>query len=260
MTEKKIPNRQLSTIVDDIKVALRHDTKNALRLGDLLREMKASPEVKHGDWGPLLKNHFDLPESTARNYIKASEYNEAKSATVANLDLAPSVLYALARGDASFMEAEEHILKAAETGRVDMDRACEIHRALVLEQEPELDPESPEDEADDDGGADTIADDLEQFLEAKAKREAEEEAEADAILDEPPPALPPPEPPAPSPKEASSLSAFEQGVELLRGVMTQPAAKFTATYFSSADMASVADFLKQVAEKKIAAIKERKAA
>jgi hypothetical protein len=58
------------------------------------------------------------------------------------------------------------------------------------------------------------------------------------------------EPPAPSPEEASALSQFEEGVELLRKIVTHPAAKFAVTYISSADLASVADFLKQVAEKK----------
>jgi hypothetical protein len=251
MTGQKIAERQLSAIVADIKVALRHDTKNAIHVGDLLREMKASPEVKHGDWLPLLKSHFDSSESTARNYIKAAEYNEAKSATVADLNLAPSVLYELARGNTFATEVEERILKAAETERVDMDRALEIDDAWLSEQEPEPKPEpepDPESEADDDGAdADEVDDELEKIK--------EEEAEADAVLDGPSPDLPAPEPQAPSPKEASSLSSFEEGVELLRKVMTQPATKFTTTYIAPSVLESAADFLRQVA-----ATKEKKAA
>jgi hypothetical protein len=72
--------------------------------------------------------------------MKAAKY-AAKSATVADLKIAPAVLYALARGDQTFLEVEDRILKAAETERVDMDRAIEIHRAWVLEHpEPEPDP------------------------------------------------------------------------------------------------------------------------
>jgi Protein of unknown function (DUF3102) len=244
MSEQTIPNRQLSAIVDDIKVALRHDTKNAIRLGDLLREMKASPEVKHGDWGPLLKSNFDFSENTARNYMKASEYAETKNATVAVLNLAPSVLYALARGEFD-PEVERRILEAAATERVDIDRTEEIENDWFAEEVEkadeaerkakaddagdvgDADDEDASDEADDggtdatdddpDNDADTVGDDLEKWeaeREAKAKREAEEKAEAEALLDGPPPALPPPEPPAPSPKEASALSQFEEGVEL----------------------------------------------
>jgi hypothetical protein len=61
-----------------------------------------------------------------------------------------------------------------------------------------------------------------------------------------------PEPAKPEPvaTDMASLSKFEEGVEMLRKIMTQPAAKFAVTYISTADLASVADFLKLVAEKK----------
>jgi hypothetical protein len=72
---KKILKRSLSAIVDDIKVALRHVTKNAIYVGDLLREMKASPEVKHGDWLPLLKTHRRARRATTSRRASITKRN-----------------------------------------------------------------------------------------------------------------------------------------------------------------------------------------
>ena len=87
----------------------------------------------------------------------------------------------------------------------------------------------------------------------EAEAAAAEQAEAEAILDGSPPDVPPPSPePQTLPREESMLTSFEQGVELLRGVMTKPVAKFTATYFTSTDLANITDFLRQVAASKTA--------
>jgi hypothetical protein len=182
--------RDLSAILEDIDSVLRSDTANVIRIGNLLIEAKK--QVKHGEWLPLLKKRFDFPESTARNYMKAAKYAASKSATVADLKIAPALLYALASGDQTFLEVEDRILKAAETERVDMDRAFEIHRAWVLERpEPEPDPNRwLELTADEAAAREAEAARLQverARLEAEARAKARREAAAQAAQAEPEP-------------------------------------------------------------------------
>lgn len=143
--------RDLSALLADIDKVLQSDTANVIRVGYLLIEAKK--QVAHGEWLPLLKSRFDFSERSARNYIAAAKYDKAKSATIADLKIAPSVLYALANGDWMYgEEVEARILKAAQTERIDADRACEIHSAWSVEQEAESQSRwsesSGEDEAD----------------------------------------------------------------------------------------------------------------
>ena len=128
----KKPKRDLSLILDDIDAVLKSDTANIIRIGTLLIEAKAL--VDHGKWLPLLKQRFDFSERTARNYISAAKYAAEKSAPIADLKLSPSVLYALAGRQSIYLEVEDRILKAAETDRVDGDRAHEILQTLYEEE------------------------------------------------------------------------------------------------------------------------------
>jgi hypothetical protein len=200
-----------------------------------------------------------MHERTAQRYLKAAKF-AAKYDTVSYLSaegeetlaverLSPSAIYAISADDGSTYtkEAIAAILKARKTGAVDEDRAEEIAKSLLPPEEapsdtsepeamePSEEPEEPELEESE--GPDEVDD---------------EEKEAEEILDGPPPKVPPAAPPAPPPGEVAVLTKFEQGVALLKEVSTKPAAKFKATYLSAVDLEQVADFLKAVADTKMA--------
>jgi hypothetical protein len=179
----KKPKRELSVILDDIDAVLKSDTANIICVGKLLIEAKA--QVDHGQWLPLLEQRFDFSERTARNYIKAAKYANRKSATIADLKISPSVLYALAGGQSTYLEVEDRILKAAETERVDEERAHEIWKTwLEEEQQKEANPESESDPGNqprannqDYGDADNVIEpDPSRWTEQTPDQAAEEEA------------------------------------------------------------------------------------
>lgn len=186
-------SRKLSVILDDIDAVLKSDTANVINIGTLLIEAKA--QVEHGEWLPLLRKRFDFSERTARNYISAAKYAAEKSATIADLKLSPSVLYALAGRQSIYLEVEDRILKAAETERVDGDRAQEIWGAWVKEQEPrDTEPEpqpdpQPQPNNQERGGVDNVIEpDPGRWIEQTADQAAEEEArraEQEAAEDSP---------------------------------------------------------------------------
>jgi hypothetical protein len=136
-------------------------------------------------------------------------------------------------------DAFEVIFKEAEKQLVGSDRAYDIALSqLVSETEVEVEAElSAEAETQ-----------TQEQSEVEAAEKADERAEAESILDAPAPDLPAPtETAAPLPRDQFLISTFEQGVKLLRGVMTKPASKFGAVDVRAADLESIAGFLMQVA-------------
>jgi hypothetical protein len=82
----------LSGISDDIQGHSHNIVKEIYALGNQL--IAAREIVPHGKWGAYLDREFKWSESTARNWINVAE--NIDSATVADLDVAPAVLYAIA--------------------------------------------------------------------------------------------------------------------------------------------------------------------
>jgi hypothetical protein len=182
--------RDLSAIFDDIDRVLQSDTANSIRLGYLLLE--AHKQVDHGEWLPLLKKRFDFSERSARHYMAAAKYDRVtspklaelgiRSATVADLKIAPTVLYELASGRRDFYSEEDEatILKSAQTERVDADRAYEIHIAGIREQPSQWTESSGEEEAEAEplaASQNETKDDAGDQAEAEAEPEPEASAE-----------------------------------------------------------------------------------
>jgi hypothetical protein len=124
-------NRTLSIIADELHAALKHETDEIINIGGLLIEAKA--HLKHGKWLPWLRNEFSMSERSAQRYMKVHEF--AKSATVADFNLSPTVLYLLSADDywkgvgcerEVREEATAAVLKEAAKKRVGFDEAKNI--------------------------------------------------------------------------------------------------------------------------------------
>jgi hypothetical protein len=121
----KVPARRLATLKAVLGAILRRRTTDVISGGNVLIEIRHSPEIEHGQWLPYLSDNFDLSERTAQNWMSAAEYVASKSATVADLikkNAAPGVLYKLAAGEYD-AAVERRILKTACIRRVDLDSA-----------------------------------------------------------------------------------------------------------------------------------------
>jgi hypothetical protein len=218
----KTHKSRLSVLEGKLCTVLRRETTDIIEAGKLLLEIKS--ELNHGEWLPWLREHFDLSERTARNYMTVAEYVAGKSATVADfINLAPGILHDLAAG--AFTEQQEAaILAATHEGRIDEGRVGEI----CYEPDPPAPPpkEGPQDgDDDDDVGTPTTDDDIEK------------------ILGDPPPDVPPP---APITSPNVMLPVFEQAVGQLKLAMTKPALQFISTAHSDDDLEQVERFIHTV--------------
>jgi hypothetical protein len=174
----------------------------------------------------------DAQGAEGRFVIKAAEYDEAKCATVANLEmLSPSVLYKLAEGEYSEQEEAAILKETNDDLRIDVARANEICRALTPPPEPETEPESEPAEEPEEGTSDD---------------------DPDSILDGPPPELPPAEPATPV---DFLVPSFDQAVAKLKELSTKPSEKFLGTIHSASEIDAVIEFLMHVAH-----LKRKKAA
>jgi hypothetical protein len=122
----KVVARPLDVITREIGAALRSETVCVITSGTLLLEAKA--QVERGQWLPWLEKNFDLSERTAQNYMKAAEFAAQIRNDVADLNVSPTVLYALAVGNFE-PEVTANILKLGKKRRVDQNLAAAMVRA-----------------------------------------------------------------------------------------------------------------------------------
>jgi hypothetical protein len=130
-------NRTLAVIADELRIALKSETANIIRIGDLFVEAKR--KVKRGRWIPWLKQEFSMSDRTAQKYMKAAKF-VAKYELGSDLNLSPSALYLLSE-DASWRaftkEERERItaavLEAAASERIEQERAQEIIDQILEE-------------------------------------------------------------------------------------------------------------------------------
>jgi hypothetical protein len=103
--------------------ALKRSVEHAIAAGDLLIEAKA--QVPHGQWLPWLKEHCQIPERTARLYMRLAK-NKTEIGNVADLTV---------RGAAALLASPPDSLVAAmaDAAIEDLDIAayerCEAERA-----------------------------------------------------------------------------------------------------------------------------------
>jgi hypothetical protein len=243
----KTVRRELSAIANEIHVELKRDTAGTIKIGDLLAEAKK--QIKHGEWLPWIEENFSMSQATAQRYLQVHKFLKSRSLRdlEAAKNMSATALYELAatKRDAAYTaEAVQAIFdEAAEGKRIGHGRVQQI----AWEKEDKAAAAHADMEHDVEGGCLCPYCSSRTEVEAEEAEDAAEQAEAEAILDGSPPDVPPPSPEPPTPREESVLSSFEQGVDLLRRVMTKPAVKFTGTYLTSADIQNVADFLCQIA-------------
>ena len=84
---------------------------NIFEIGTRLLEVKS--KLRHGSFGPWLSCEFGWSERTARSMMSVAE--NFKSATVADLDIAPTALYMLA-SPSTPPEVREEIVERAKAG------------------------------------------------------------------------------------------------------------------------------------------------
>lgn len=221
---KRASNKPLDDWTTKLRAALHRETQNIVEIGEILR--KCREVAGHGAFLYWLRHNFDLSQSTAYNYMRASEYAErqAEFATVANL--APSVLYHLAAGQI-VKDVENKILEESRERRIDTERLSRI----FLEVERARTSCKPGDDVEED------AEDVEDAKDA-------EDAESAAILDGPPPAVPPPQNPLAPPDMITP--EFDRLIDGLKRLHTKPVAKFTKTAHSAEDLENIEHFIRDV--------------
>jgi Protein of unknown function (DUF3102) len=249
----KTKARDLTVIADEVRSRIE-TVGDIIAIGGLLLEAKL--QFRHGGFLPWVESEFDFSIRTAQNYMRAHKF-ATKNATVADLQLTPSALYALAEGQRYFSEETSRcrcveytadeialVLKEAAEQRVTGDRAVEIIEADRLRKADAAKTEAAEQEPKD-------SEAQQQEAEAAAAQAAEAEATLDAGSE-----LPPPEPSESqaSPLDKAILTTFEEAIASLRSVMTKHASDFRSSYFTAAQLQTIAGFLQQVAVAKGAAV------
>jgi hypothetical protein len=121
--------RDLATIGRELQAAVKHDTKNALKIGRLLVEAKN--KCDHGTWLAWLRENGSVSVRSAQEYMAAAEF-AAKYATVAHLKISRRAIYLLASGDYPTVVICK-ALKEAETRWINQDDVRTIiHREVTL--------------------------------------------------------------------------------------------------------------------------------
>jgi hypothetical protein len=263
----KKPARKLATIETDLAKAMKAEGANVIKIGKLLLEAKK--QLEHGDWLPWLEKNWDRSKRTAENYMAAGRL-AAKFATVANLKLRPTALYALGRmiEDPRLQETFDAVLAEAAEKWVDDARiveiAGEIDRAAEAEERRKAEEarkraeeqrrKAAEEETEDDRKAREAREKREraaaEIAEAKAVAAAKTEAAkaeanraaAEALLAGPAPNLPTPQ--AEPDKDAQALEKWiDDGMRFT----TKPLGPFVAALWSKPDnLAAVREFLGQL--------------
>jgi hypothetical protein len=59
---------------DKITAALKTSLQNAIRIGELITEVRS--ETKHGEWLPWIKEHMPFSDETARKYMKLHQHQD----------------------------------------------------------------------------------------------------------------------------------------------------------------------------------------
>jgi hypothetical protein len=236
--KRKTPRRPLSAITADVIVALKSETKNIIRLGELLAEAK--DQLDHGGWLNWLQNNFILSERTARNYLATFKLVKRLgiSATVSDLKINVSALYLLVEWHRYFSPDDiKLLLDTAKTKWITRDNLWDL---IGAERKARVETAKAEAEAKSEAAAEAGAE----------TKQAKAEAETAAILDGPPPELPHRSELLSSQREAFIHSALEEGVRMLLSLATQPSEKLAGANVGADDLELVANFLFQIATAK----------
>jgi hypothetical protein len=245
--------------------AFKREGQSPIAIGGILAAIRKqlaedSPSRSdHGQWLPWLRENFPhVSIRSVQNYLAAHDFSFKYPAVTQSL-LTSGGLYVLITIDRTGnSEAVEATLAEAKTQVVDTERVYEIVSMLRQQQQLEasqLEEDALTNEAEDEAAGPGEGCEAVQPSEAASDEdpppegspeddaeEADQDDEDDEPFPEPPPSL--------TPKHAALLTRFETAVKDLIGLAARPTSEFTATAIADLDMVIVANFLRQVAEKK----------
>jgi hypothetical protein len=255
---------KLLTITGELHAIFKHGTVDVVQVGRLLT--MAKKEVGHGEFLPWLERKFSLSEKSANRYMAAHKFMTTvaapllKSAKLADLRLRPSALYELAEMHSRGMVTEadiESVLKEAAENWIGSKRLEEILKSrhpvettpeATREAEPEIAGEPPGEVP----GEATTGEAIDTARSTEAAGEAN--GGAGGGTGEQPTETPPDTPPrpksAPSAKDEGNLKGFTANILNLKRLATGSAKKYLATAVQTADLETVADFVRAVADLK----------
>ena len=267
MTTKKMETvsaPKLVKITGELHAIFKRGTADVIQIGRLLRSAKK--EIGHGEFLPWLEKEFSLSEKSAQRFMAAHKFMTTvaapllKSDKLADLRVRPSALYELtemhSRGTVTQADIEA-VLKEAAKNWVGSKRLEEMLKSrhpvettpqATREAEPEVAGEAPGKVT----GEATTGEAIDTARSTEAAGEATGGAgdgKGEQTTETPPDTAPKPKS-APSAKDESNLRGFTANILNLKRLATGPAKKYVATAVQTADLETVADFVRAVADLK----------
>jgi hypothetical protein len=255
---------KLVKITGELHAIFKRGTEDVIQIGRLL--MSAKKEVGHGEFLPWLEKEFSLSEKSAQRFMAAHKFMTTvaapllKSDKLADLRVRPSALYELtemhSRGTVTQADIEA-VLKDAAKNWVGSKRLEEILKSrhpvettpqATREAEPEVAGEAPGEVT----GEATTGEAIDTARSTEAAGEATGGAgdgKGEQTTATPPATAPKPKS-APSAKDEGNLRGFTGNISNLKRLATGSAKKYVATALQAADLETVADFVRAVADLK----------
>jgi hypothetical protein len=170
---------ELAKHAEMIRTLGKRVVKDIIEIGRRLTEAKKL--VGHGHWADWLKTEFDWSEGTALNFMRVFEFAEDYKSKnfmdlkIADLSIAPSALYALARpGTPEEVRAE--MMERAEAGEAISN--SDVQEALATHAETNK-AEQPAQEKSEEQPAQEKSEEQPAQEESEAEQPAQEESEAE---------------------------------------------------------------------------------
>ena len=255
---------KLVKITGELHAIFRRGAEDVIQVGRLLTSAKK--EVGHGEFLPWLEKEFSLSEKSAQRYMAAHKFMTTvaapllKSDKLADLRVRPSALYELtemhSRGAVTQADIEA-VLKEAAKNWVGSKRLEEILKSrhpvettpeATREAEPEVAGEAPGEVTGEATTGEAI--DTAQSIEAAGEATGGAgDGKGEQTTETPPDTAPKPKS-APSAKDHGNLLGFAANILNLKRLATGSAKKYVATAVQAADLETVADFVRAVADLK----------
>jgi hypothetical protein len=254
---------KLVRITGKLHVIFKREAADVFEVGRLLK--LAKKEVGHGEFLPWLKKEFSLSEKSAERYMAAHKFLTTvaapllKSDKLSNLKLRPSAVYELAEMHArgTVTEADiEVVLKEAGEKWVGSKRLEEFLKSRhsveatpesKREAEPEVAGEAAEVTGEPSTGDTT---NTATWTEAAGEATSEQGDGKGEQSTKAPLKIEATSMPVSSAKDEDNLSIFTANVLNLKRLATGFAKKYVATAVQTADLETVADFVRAVADLK----------
>jgi hypothetical protein len=246
-------------IAGELHAIFKRGTADVIQVGRLLT--LAKKEVGHGDFLRWLQNEFSLSDKSAERYMAAHRFMIdvaaplLKSDKLSNLRIRPSALYELVEmhSHGTVTEADiQAVLQEAAENWIGGKRLLGILRSrhpvgATAEATGEAEPEVAG-EAGQVTGEATTGEATDTATSTEAAGEAGN-GKGEQSTETPPDTAPKPKS-APSAKDEGNLTAFAANILNLKRLASGSAKRYAATTVQAADLETVADFVRAVADLK----------